>query len=593
MRIRAIYLIANAYWIWYINLISEKSGLGQKMDFLLETAELIGKYSGIGTDTIRDMMETPPEENMGDYALPCFKLSRQLKMPPDKIAAELAEKIIKPEFIFKIEQAGGYLNFFLDRVYFIKDTLLKIEAENQNYGKSGAGSGKTICIDYSSVNIAKPFHIGHLLTTVIGHSLYRIFEFIGYKCVGINHLGDWGTQFGKLICAYKRWGDKKKIESRSVKEMLSLYVKFHDEAQKDESLEDEARLWFKKIEDGDSEALLIFNWFKELTLKEVKKVYDIFDIKFDSYDGESFYNDKMQPVIDELNEKKLLKKSDGAYVVDLDEGPPCIILKSDGATLYSTRDLAAAFYRKKTYGFHKCLYVVAYQQSLHFRQVFKVIEAMGYEWAKDLVHVSFGMVSLEDGTLSTRKGKVVFLEDVLKKSVEKTLAIINEKNPDIADKENTARDIGVGAVVFYALLNNRIKDMVFSWERALNFDGETGPYVQYTHVRCNSVLKKAGGAYDGAVPDFKILDNEEAFAVVKLLYAFPGIIKEAAVKYEPSIITRHIIDISQAFNRYYFGYRIIEEDRKKTKARLMLTKSVKAVLKTGLYLIGVKSPEQM
>ena len=398
------------------------------MDFKRSIAGLIGKCAGMDTEELNGMLEIPPEETMGDYALPCFKLAKALKKAPQAIAQDLKDKLEKPDYILEIKVTGGYLNFFLNRVQFIEKVLKDIDTAKEQYGSSEEGNGKTVCIDYSSINIAKPFHIGHLLTTVIGHSLYRIYGFLGYRCVGINHLGDWGTQFGKLITAYKKWGSRKDIEETGINAMLALYVKFHEEAEKDPALDEEARAWFKKIEDGNEEALSIFNRFKEITLTEVKRVYDILDIQFDSYAGESFYNDKMEPVIDELRQKNLLLLSEGAYVVDLgDDVPPCIILKSDGATLYSTRDLAAAFYRKQAYNFYKCLYVVAYQQSLHFKQWFKVVEKMGYSWAEDLIHVSFGMVSLEDGTLSTRKGKVVYLEEVLTKAVQKTLAIIEEK----------------------------------------------------------------------------------------------------------------------------------------------------------------------
>jgi arginyl-tRNA synthetase len=563
------------------------------MDFKLAVAALAEKPTGLKAEEIAALLEIPPEEDMGDYALPCFKMAKIMRKAPGVIAQELAQAMEKPEFISEIKSAGGYLNFFLNRGYYTKDVVKAALAAGDGYGGGDIGAGKTVCIDYSSINIAKPFHIGHLLTTVIGHSLYRIYSFLGYRCVGINHLGDWGTQFGKLIAAYKHWGEGA-AGNLTMNDMLTLYVRFHEEAESNEALNDEAREWFKKIEDGDAEALNIFNIFKETTLKEVNRVYDILDIQFDSYAGESFYNDKMQPVIDELKEKNLLEFSEGAYVVQLGEDiPPCIILKSDGATLYSTRDLAAAFYRKQTYDFDKCLYVVAYQQSLHFKQCFRVVEKMGYPWHKDLIHVAFGMVSLEDGTLSTRKGKVVFLEDVLQKAVEKTLSIINEKNPDIINKEETAKSIGVGAVVFQALSNNRIKDMVFSWDRALNFDGETGPYAQYTHVRCASVQKRAGNAYDGIAPDFSALDNREAFQTARQLCAFPDVVREAAEKNEPSLLTRFVIDLAQAFNKYYFEHRIIDEDKNATTARLMLTAAVKSVLKTGLYLIGVQPVEQM
>ena len=398
--------------------------------------------------------------------------------------------------------------FFINRQTFIEDVLTGVHQQGEKYGSSDVGAGRVVCIDYSSINIAKPFHIGHLSTTVIGSALYKIYKFLGYKPVGINHLGDWGTQFGKLIAAYKMWGSKEAIEKNAIDEMLKLYVRFHNEAEKDDSLNDIGRAWFKKIEDGDAEALTIFDWFKELTLKEVAVIYDMLGVKFDSYAGESFYNNKMQPVIDILKEKELLKFSDGAYIVDVgDDLPPAIILKSDGATLYATRDLAAAFYRKQTYDFHKCLYVVAYQQNLHFQQLFRVLKLMGCEWANDMEHVAFGMVSLEDGTLSTRKGKVVLLKDVLEQAVEKTLSIIEEKSPGLENKTDVAKIVGVGAVVFDTLSAARIKDITFSFDRVLNFDGETGPYVQYTHARCASLLRRADFDYAVEDMDFSALDN--------------------------------------------------------------------------------------
>ena len=446
------------------------------MDYKQSIAQLIATAAHMDAQDILPLIEVPPNPNMGDFAMPCFQLAKVLRKAPQAIATDLSQNIQTPEYISQVQVAGGYLNFFLDPKYLAQDTLSLIQQQGEDYGRSNEGMGRKVVMDYSSINIAKPFHIGHLSTTAIGNSLYRIYNFLGYQSIGINHLGDWGTQFGKLIAAYKLWGNEEAIGRDSINEMLRLYVRFHEEAEKDDSLNDLARSWFKKIEDGDEEALSLFNWFKELTLKEVQKVYDLLDVKFDSYAGESFYNDKMQPVIDELKEKNLLKLDQGAYVVPLDQFnlPPCIILKSDGATLYSTRDLAAAFYRKKHYDFYKCLYIVAYQQNLHFKQWFKVVELMGYDWAKDLEHVAFGMVSLEDGTLSTRKGKVVFLEDVLNQSIQQTLEVINEKNPELENKEQVAKDVGVGAVVFSTLSNSRIKDITFSFDRVLNFTGRPG-----------------------------------------------------------------------------------------------------------------------
>ena len=565
------------------------------MDYLQQIANALAEYIGIDAAEAAGMLETPPNPEMGDYALPCFKLAKTLRKAPPMIAADIRENCTVPSFVDKVEVAGGYLNFFIKKTAFAETTLKSVLEAGETYGSSEEGKGKTVVLDYSSINIAKPFHIGHLSTTALGNSLYRIYQFLGYTCVGVNHLGDWGTQFGKLISAYKRWGNDDEIEKSSIHAMLALYVKFHEEAKKHPELNDEGRAWFKKIEDGDEEALAIFNRFKEMTLKEVGRVYDLLGIHFDSYAGESFYNDKMQPVIDELFEKKLLEESDGAYVVRMDEEnlPPAIILKSDGTTIYATRDLAAAFYRKKTYDFHKCLYVVAYQQNLHFKQIFKVIEKMGYEWHKDMEHVNFGMVSLVDGTLSTRKGKVVFLEDVLKASIEKCAKLIEEKSPNLPDKDQVAKDIGVGAVVFSVLSNNRIKDIVFDFERVLNFDGETGPYVQYTNARARSLLRKAEGKYEGVARDYAALDNEDAFAVLRILESFPENIQKAMQKNEPSIITRQVIQLAQAFNRFYYDHRVFDENEGQTAARLDLAEATAIVLKTGLGLLGINAPERM
>lgn len=565
------------------------------MDYKLELAQAVAKAADMPVEEIQSMIEIPADTKMGDFAFPCFRLAKTFRKAPPMIAAEISEKLEQPVFIAETKVVGAYINFFLDKQEYIKDALTTVTEKGEAYGSSDIGEGRAVCIDYSSINIAKPFHIGHLSTTVIGSSLYKIYRFLGYKPVGINHLGDWGTQFGKLITAYKLWGNKEDIEKNSISAMLQLYVRFHDEAEKDESLNEQGRAWFKKIEDGDEEALSIFNWFKELTLKEVKVIYDLLGVEFDSYDGESFFNDKMQPIIDELNEKNLLELSEGAYVVRLDDDdlPPCIILKSDGATLYSTRDLAAAFYRKKTYDFHKCLYVVAYQQDLHFKQWFKVVELMGYDWAKDLEHVAFGMVSLEDGTLSTRKGKVVFLQDVLDKAVEKTRAIIEEKSPGLESKDDVAKVVGVGAVVFDALSTARIKDSTFSFDRVLNFDGETGPYVQYTHARCASLLRRADFDYKTAEKDFSELNNKEAFAIAKLLLAFPETVQKACDKNEPYLITKQIIELAKAMNRFYYEHRIISEDKAATAARLLVAECVGTVIKTGLSLIGVGAPDRM
>lgn len=564
------------------------------MDIKQNIAKTIAANVGADAAELCEWLETPPNPDMGDVAFPCFKLAKTMRKAPNMIAASLAPALGEINGISRIEPMGGYINFFADKTSFARTTLERVLDEGARYGGSDVGSGKTVCLDYSSINIAKPFHIGHLSTTAIGNALRRIYDHLGYKTVSINHLGDWGTQFGKMILAYKLWGDKETVEKGGVRAMMQLYVRFHDEAEKDDSLNDSARTWFKRIEQHDPEAVEIFEWFKAITLKEVGKTYDLLGIKFDSYAGESFYEDKMQPVIDELREKHLLKVDNGASIVDLSEYsmPPCLILRSDGATLYATRDLAAAIYRKNTYDFDKLLYVVAYQQSLHFKQIFKVLELMGKDWVKDCVHVSFGMVSLTDGTLSTRHGRVVFLEDVLNAAIEKTLDVIKEKSPDLEDKETVARQIGVGAVVWGVVYNGRIKDIVFSWDKALNFDGETGPYAQYTHARCCSVLRKAGG-YDRAKIDYSALSDEASSALVKAIAEFPAAVSEAAEKYEPYIISRSVINVCSCFNKFYYDNRIMDENEGVRNARLALTDAARNVIKTGLYLVGLEAPEKM
>ena len=563
-------------------------------ELLKETIDRVWPEAQGVPDDLLPLLEVPPDQRMGDYAFPCFRLSKAFKKAPPVIAAELCAAFDRDD-IARVECVNGSLNFFLNRGNFAQGVLSAIEKAPERWGASDMGAGKTVCLDYSSINIAKRFHIGHLSTTVLGNSLKRIFDFLGYRTVGINHLGDWGTQFGKMIAAYKHWGSEELIETGGVSALSDLYVRFHEEAEKDPSLEDEGRAWFKKIEDGDQEALSIFNRFKEMTLRDAQKVYDLLGVTFDSYAGESFYNDKMGRVIDELTEKKLLVESDGAKIVDLSayNMPPCLILKRDGTTLYATRDIAAALYRKDTYDFDQCLYVVAYQQDLHFRQWFKVVELMGYKWAKtSLKHVAFGMVSYEGQSLSTRKGHVIYLEELLRRAQEKALQIIDEKSPGLTDRENVARQVGIGAVVYATLQNSRIKDIDFWWDRALNFDGETGPYVQYTCARCGSVLRKAPPSADA--PDYSALDNDEAQQLLLLLSRFPDAVRDAAARYEPSVVTRAVTDIAKAYNKFYYEHRVLDEaDRPGTAARLTLTRATRAVIRTGLYLIGLEAPERM
>ncbi|MBO5480194.1 MAG: arginine--tRNA ligase [Clostridia bacterium] len=561
------------------------------MDYKKYIAEKL-KVDGVTQDELYDLIALPPNSEMGDYAIPCFKFAKLMRKSPVMIAQELKESVATDDVISEVSAVNGYLNFKINKDGFVRSTLEKIFAEGERYGASNEGAGKTVCIDYSSINIAKPFHIGHLSTTVLGGALYRIFNFLGYKAVGINHLGDYGTQFGKLISAYKRWGDKETVEKGGIRALNELYVRFHKEAEDHPEYDDEARAYFKKIEQGDSECQALFKWFKELTLKDVQKIYDMLDIHFDSYAGESFYSDKMQPVVDELIQKGLLTESRGAQVVDLEEYgmPPCIILKSDGSSLYATRDMAAAMYRKKEYDFDKCLYVVAYQQNLHFKQFFKVLELMGKEWAKDLVHVAYGMVSLEEGTMSTRKGNVVFLEDVIQKCIEKAYTIIDEKNPDLKNKQDVADKVGVGAVIFGALYNSKIKDIVFSYDKVLTFDGETSVYVQYTCARANSVLQKGGKVETFEVPEL----TAEEIELVKALSTFPQTVRAAAEKYEPSFIARFAVDVAQKFNKFYFDCKILSaEDEKTRNFRLALTNATWQALKNAFTLLGIGIPDKM
>ncbi len=547
---------------------------------------------GLSAADIAAALEIPPDTAMGDFAFPCFKLSKALRKSPAMIADALSGAVTA-DFLSKVESVKGYLNFFIDRATFAEKTLRAAEAQGEKYGSDGSGAGKTVVIDYSSINIAKRFHIGHLSTTAIGSALYKLYKFFGWNAVGVNHLGDWGTQFGKMIAAYKRWGDHDTVARGGVDEMVKLYVRFNEEAKADPALNDEGRAWFKRIEDGDPEALEIFNWFKSVTLKDAERVYDMLGVTFDSYAGESFYNDKMQPVIDELKAKGLLKEDQGAQIVDLEPYgmPPALILRSDGATLYITRDLAAAKYRKDTYNFDKSLYVVAYQQNLHFRQLFKVLELMGYAWYKDCEHVAFGMVSYEGQALSTREGHVIYLDDLLNNAIAKARAIIEEKSPELEDKDAVARQIGVGAVVFFALYNNRIKDIDFWWDRALNFDGETGPYVMYTHARCCSVLAKAGET--AAEPDFSALSDPEAQEVVRLIGQFPEVAKSALERNEPSLITRFTVDLSQAYNKFYYDQKIMVDELPVRAARTLLTKVTRDLLRTAMQLIGLNPPDRM
>ena len=565
------------------------------MDFKNMIVEAMRDIVSLEKENIEKLIEIPPNPEMGDFAFPCFQLAKQFKKAPNMIAQELKEKVVVSNLVEKVENTGPYLNFFINKKIFNQAVLKTIVDQKDNYGSSDVGKGKTITIDYSSPNIAKPFHVGHLCSTAIGNALYKLYSFLGYEVIGINHLGDWGTQFGKVIVGYKLWGDDRIIEKDPIRELLSIYVKFHDEAEKKPDMEEEARAWFKRLEDGDGEAQELWNKFREWSLQGLHKIYDLLRVEFDSYNGESFYNDKMDAVIASLKEKNLLVQSEGAMVVDLEKEnmPPCLIQKTDGATLYATRDLAAALYRKEQYDFHKNIYVVGTPQALHFRQVFEVLNKMGYSWHKDCVHVGFGLVKFGDKKLSTRKGDVIFLEDVLQEAIKKTKEIIEEKNPNLENKEEVARQVGIGAIMFNHLKMNRERDMIFTWEEALSFEGETGPYMQYTHARAKSILRKSGIEVEPLDIDYGMFGSKEEQELIKLLGEFKDAVMLAAEKYEPSIITRHLLEVAKYFNKFYNSCLILNAEDSIKNARLLLVASTAQVIKNGLGIIGLEAPEQM
>lgn len=545
-------------------------------------------------EKVQDMLETPPNPQLGDIAFPCFQLAKVLRKAPPLIAGELAE-LVKSDYFAKVEAAGPYVNVFLNRHRVTAEVIETIARQGSSYGERNIGQGRHVPIDLSSPNIAKPFSMGHLRSTVIGNAIANILEKHGYRPVRINHLGDWGTQFGKLITAYKLWGDDERIKAEPIKELLSLYIRFHEEAEKDESLEEKGREWFKRLEDGDEEARRLWQWFRDESLKEFMKIYDLLGVTFDSTHGEAFYNDKMDRVVKLLEEKNLLVESEGALVVPLDEYdmPPCLIKKSDGATLYATRDLAAALYRYETYDFAMALYVVGNEQRLHFQQVFRVLEKMGCEWAREMYHIPFGMMLKDGKKMSTRKGKVVLLEEVLAQAIADVAKVIEEKNPTLKNKEEVARQVGVGAVIFHDLKNYRQNDINFSWEEMLTFEGETGPYVQYTHARACSLLRK-GGYQEGPYEIVEgALDDPETWTVITLLAAFPEVIDRAREQFDPSQIGKYVVDLAQAFNKYYANVRILADDEQVKTARLHLVAAVVTVLREGLRLLGLAAPEEM
>ncbi len=565
------------------------------MDFKKSIADLLSnQIESLNSEEIYSDIEVPKNIEMGDYSFPCFKLAKVFRKAPNAIAAEIADSL-SADYLDSVSAVNAYVNFKVKPEAFAKAVFEELDKMGEDYGASEYGKGKNIVVEFSSANIAKPFHIGHLRSTMIGNSLYRIYKTLGYNAVAVNHLGDYGTQFGKLIVAYKRWGDRAVIEKDPINELLKLYVKFHEEAAKEPELEDLAREAFTKLENKDQEMYELWSWIKELSLNEFKRVYKMLGVEFDSYAGESFYSDKMDEVLEILREKKIVKKDEGAEIVDLEPYgmPNCLITKSDGSTLYITRDLAAAIYRYRTYNFDKNIYVVAYEQDLHFKQWFRVLDMMGFDCAKDCVHVNFGMVSLPEGKLTTRQGKVVFLEDVLNKSIEMALSIIESKNPDLENKEQVAAQIGVGSIVFQDLFNQRIKDYTFSWENALSFEGETAPYVQYSHARANAILEKSGVDVDYKNVDYSKLTDSSSLELLKLIFNFNDTIMDAMKYNEPSKITRYCVKLASSFNHFYHENHINTEDENVKKARPALTKATKQVIKKALWLVGIEAPDKM
>ena len=567
------------------------------IDFKEKIAEEINKVLELSKDEVKSFLEIPKDKKMGDYALPCFKLAKQMKKSPVIIADEIKEKIEMPnEYISKIENVNGFLNIFINNDVLIKDLLDEMDQQKENYGSSKLGNGKNIVIDYSSPNIAKQFHIGHLRTTIIGRALYNMYKFLGYNTISINHLGDWGTQFGKLIEGYKRFGNEYDLSEKPIDKLTEIYVRINELCKEDESVLEDCRNNFKKLEDGDPYCVEIWQKFKDLSLKEFERVYDILNIKFDYYLGESFYTDKIPEVIEILRKNNKLEESQGAEIVNLEDKnmPPLMVVKSNGSTSYAARDLAAILYRARTFDFDKCIYVVAYEQNLHFKQVFEVAKYLDLDekYTNGLIHVPFGMVRLKSGKMSTREGTVIKLEDLLNESISRAKEVIEQKNPELENKEEVKKKVGIGAVIFNDLSNNMIKDEVFDWDIMLNFQGETGPYIQYMYVRTKSILDKENYSMDKNLVDITELE-EHGMELVKELYMFNDIITQAVEKNEPSIISRYLIEIAKLYSSFYNDNKIIVEDEKVKNTRLCLTYMVGNVLKIGAGLLGMEMPDRM
>lgn len=562
-----------------------------------EICKAVAEILELSNSEVTIIIETPPDSKMGDMAIPCFGFAKLLHKNPALIAAEIRKGLDQKKNQLGLDEVlsvNGYCNIFVKRTLFTEKLLKQVVKEN--LGVEKIGNNKTICMDYSSPNIAKNFHVGHLRTTVIGNALYKIHEKLGYKVVRINHLGDWGTQFGKLIVAYKKWSSKEEVEKKGIQELLDIYVKFNNEKEEHPELMDEARDWFVKMEHGDEEALSIWEWFKDISIVEFERVYDMLGISFDSYTGESFYREKVPALVELLKEKKLLIESQGANVIDLSDYdmPPCMITKKDGSSIYHSRDIAAVLYRKEKYNFDKCLYVTGLEQSLHFKQVFKAIELMGYDFYKELVHVPYGLVSLDGEKLSTRTGNIIYAEDILKEAIKRAEDLIEEKNPALDNKEEVAKQVGIGAVIFHDLFNQRIKNINFSWKEVLSFDGTTGPYVQYTYARAKSILRKYGKEIQYEVTDYQALIDDISFALIKTIGGYEKAVSSAAESYEPSVVARYLINLCSDFNKFYQECPILKEkNEKKKEAKLQLVNITAKIISEGCGLLGMECPEEM
>ncbi|MFR2788277.1 MAG: arginine--tRNA ligase [Clostridia bacterium] len=571
------------------------------LNFKSEIAKKIAQVVKIEASELETYIEIPKDSTNGDFSFPCFRLAKELRKAPQVIASEIKEKLELEEsndIIEKIDVIGGYLNFYINKNILIKEVLSEINKEKENYGASDIGKGKNIIVEYSSPNIAKEFHIGHLRTTVIGAAFYNIYKYLGYNTIGINHLGDYGTQFGKMIEGYKRWGEEYNLEENPIEELTKMYIRINDLCKSDENVLNACRENFRKLEEGDKECIELWNKFKDLSLKEFYKTYDMLGVKFDSLNGESFYSDKMPEVIEILEKTGKLIESQGAKIVDLEDkgiNTPCIIEKTNGSTTYATRDLAAILYRARTYDFDKCIYVVAYEQNLHFKQVFEVAKLLGLDkkYTDGLTHIAYGMTRLATGKMSTREGNVIKVNELLEESVKRVLDIINEKTSKMEDKEENARKIGIGAVIFNNLCTNLIKDQIFDWNIVLNFNGETGPYIQYIYVRTKSVLEKASYMPNLEDVDFSLLEDEKSFYIIKKIYEFNNILKQVIEKNETSILARYLIELAQGYSNFYNDNKIIVEDKKVQDARLYLTYAVGNVLKIGMKLLGIEMPTKM